>query len=132
MCSPYKQIFTGLCPMSDRPSELLFILLWFLFFWYYYYKWMIQTSSIPLSGGQMPNCSSILFWLGSWCLTPLSAIFQLYRGGQFYWWRKSEYPEKTTALQKVTDCIGSCKSNYHAITTTTLTAPRLFWNDDAD
>jgi len=22
----------------------------------------------------------------------------LYRGGQFYWWRKQEYPEKTTDL----------------------------------
>ena len=24
-------------------------------------------------------------------------------GGQFYWWRKSEYPEKATDLSQITD-----------------------------
>jgi hypothetical protein len=72
-------------------------------------------------------------------------MFQLYSDHQFYWWRKPEYPEKTTDLPPVTDkpdhimlyqvyfaCtgfelatsvmiytdyIGSCKFNYHTVTT---------------
>ena len=75
---------------------------------------------------------------------PLSIIFQLYRGGQFYWWRKPEYPEKTSDLPLVTDklyhitgfklstlvvigtdCIGSHTSNYHKIMTRTTPDSKL-------
>ena len=45
------------------------------------------------------------FGLGLRCLTQYSTISQLYHGDQFYWWRKPEYPEKTTHISQVTDKI---------------------------
>ena len=40
--------------------------------------------------------------LGLWCSTPLSTLFQLYRGSKIYWWKEPEYPQKTTDLSQVT------------------------------
>ena len=32
-------------------------------------------------------------------------ILVIYCGGQFYWWRKPEYPEKTTCCKSLTNRI---------------------------
>ena len=60
----------------------------------------------------------LLVW---WCLTTLSTIFQLFRGGKFYWWKKPEDQEKTIDLPQVTDKLS------HTVVHLALIEIRIWW-----
>ena len=71
---------------------------------------------------------SFISGLSLWCLMPLSTIFQLYRGGQFYCLTKQEYPEKTTEMPLVADKLYKSTPRLSRIRTRNVSGDQHFFN----
>ena len=64
------------------------------------YKLIIEEIIIEKYKRKIETQQYINYFRIMWYLTPL--IFQLCRGGKFYWWKKREHPDKSSHLPPVT------------------------------
>jgi hypothetical protein len=94
-------LLNSCCKRIGRGSKGLKSPIYLKIEWFFYQK--ICSCFLHFFFISFSHCGYDWLGLWLWCLTPLSTIFQLYRGRQFYLWRKPEYPEKTTDLPKIID-----------------------------
>ena len=106
LCSIWSSVSTWvLCICKHTPfyknfHHVLYFLLPFsniqLYFLIYWYEDLAAKYKKKI-------CTIDCLSFGLWCLTSLSIIFQLYRCGHFFLWRKPDHSKKTTDLSQVTD-----------------------------